>query len=761
MWLVPKVPHAMRNLRHSISRIYRRLCIGILSVLVPVLVSAGTTADMPEDSLPQEERPTIGLVLGGGGALGLAHVGVLKVLEEYRIPVDFITGTSMGAIIGAWYALGMPPEEIEATVKAIDWWDLLDDDSARKSRDMRRKRDDVSYLSDLEIGVRMPGRISFPPGLASGQKLELLMRRETRSAADVESFDELNVPFRAVATDLYTGDMVVMDRGALDMAIRASMAVPGAFTPVEWEGRTLVDGGIVNNVPVEVAREMGADTVIAVDVVSAKAEALVSDISHFTHILARTYVLMKKAALESQLEMADYVIMPELRRYSAGSFHRADRIISRGERAARAYSNELAQLSVPLEEYAQYLETQRRSPPKPLRVTGVRIEGNKHRDERALLARIRTEPSAEVSLREIERDVERLHGLGDYKRVTYSLEPSEEGYEVVYTVQEKTWGPGYLYLGFRMESNFDDKWNRQLLFKYIRKHMNRFGGELHLDGEVGTNQRVETEWYQPVVPSAIFFVALGGRGDWFDTAVYERDERVATYDVARREGALSVGVNFREMASLSAGIRSGHARVTINPDLEETDEFDGGTGGFTTDFLLDRLDHVFFPRRGNLIRAEGYWSRSAAGAREEYDKVSAEYRHYVSTRSHTMHFGGMVGSAVGGELPIYDLFAMGGIDTMAAYPRHRFTGSHAALIQIGYRYELYRLPPAFGRGVYAMLRYDAGNAWNERRDMKIDDLRHGGALALAADTKIGPCMAGIGFAEGGNHQVFVSIGLRF
>ncbi len=734
-----------------------RVAIGVCAALM--LSSASSVASEAVES--NADRPRVGLVLGGGGALDMAHVGVLKVLEELRIPVDYISGTSMGAIVGGLYAAGMSPEEIETLFVTADWWDFLDDKTSREFRSVRRKHYDARYLLDAEIGYRWPLRFLFPSGLASGQKLGLAMRRETAAVAGIEHFDELPIPFRAVATDLHTGEAVWLDRGRLDLAMRASMAVPGVFSPVEWEGRTLVDGGVVNNVPVDAARAMGADLVIAVDVVKAKLDRIEMRLSSFAGIVAQTYALMQRPALQAQLAQADVVLFPELYDQSVGDFHLAAEIMAVGEASARQHQEALALFSVAPEEYAEYLLAQRRVAPDHPLIVAVRVEGRQRVDERVIRARIRAQPGETLDFDVIEQDVARIHGLDDFERVSYELEETERGYELVYAVREKAWGPGYLHFGLRLESNLDDESLWQVLLNYTRTRINALGAELAFDVEVGSDQRGQVEFYQPLTPSARFFIAPRIYAESMQMPMYEGNRKLATYNTAVVYGEGTVGLTVGESAELRAGGLSGYGDASLATGPSDMPEYHGTVGGWVARIVVDRLDDPVLPRSGVYVRGVTYLSRRALGATDRYNKHAVEYHQYISVGRHTVHWKLLAATAGDENIPVYDRFTLGGLDTLAGLSRDQLSGNHAALGQIGYRYRLTRLPPAIGDGVYLNCRYDAGNVWDERSNMALDDLRYSFATGLIAETAIGPCGIGFAVADRGRHQVFVSVGTIF
>ena len=302
--------------------------------------AGGQSAPVPG---PDAVRPKVGLVLGGGGALGIAHVGVLRVLEKLRIPIDFIGGTSMGSIIGGLYAAGLSPDEIQAFLERQNWDEVMSDDTPRRELFFRRKQDDQRYL--FELGVKSNG-LALGAGVAAGQKFNNLLQFETLRSVAVTNFDQLPVPFRAVATDLMTGAPYILDHGRLALAMRASMAVPGMFTPMRVDGRLLVDGGVVDNLPVDMVRGLGADVIIAVDVGSSAERVDEGSLNTMGGILGRTYSIAQRPGQRAQFKKADLGIQPDLGGFTAAQFDRVSAIVPKGEQAAQAMASELARFSV-------------------------------------------------------------------------------------------------------------------------------------------------------------------------------------------------------------------------------------------------------------------------------------------------------------------------------------------------------------------------------------------------------------------------------
>ncbi len=377
------------------SSVLRPLVALALLLLSPFL----NAADIEAQDAAANSRPRIGLVLGGGGARGAAHIGVLKVLEELRIPVDYVAGTSMGSIVGGLYATGMSPEEIETEVLAMDWDDLFNDYPSREELSFRRKRDDDFYAFKAKPGFNA-GKVELPLAFIRGQKMDLALNRLTLPMVEVTAFDHLPIPFRAVATDIETGKEVVLGSGSLAKSIRASMAVPAAFDPVEIDGRLLVDGGLANNVPVSVARDMGAEVLIVVDVGSGLFSR--DEIGNALAVTGQLANFLFTLNTEQQMKLLgprDVLMRPQLGDIGGGSFDRAAEAIGPGEDAARAASDALRRYSVSEAEFARHLERRKQRQPGAPVVDYLRVDNHSRVGDSVIAARISAQPGERAGSR--------------------------------------------------------------------------------------------------------------------------------------------------------------------------------------------------------------------------------------------------------------------------------------------------------------------------------------------------------------------------
>jgi NTE family protein len=450
----------------------------------------------PSAGPPANKRPVVGLVLSGGGARGAAHLGVLKVLEELHVPVDIVTGTSMGALIGGLYAYGYSPPEMEKRVADVDWDDIFVDRPARSQLNYRRKEDDYGFLIKLEAGVK-DWRFVLPTGLIQGQKLDLMLKSLTATAP--KHFDDLPIRYRAVAADIDTGEAVVLGEGNLATAMRASLSIPGIFAPVEWDGRLLVDGGFANNVPVKLARELGADVLIVVDLSGAQVPR--AELSSPLSILNQTLgfqVLRNTAEQLGALGPNDVLIEPDTKQYSTMDFKSYADIIARGVAAARSTSSQLRPLSLTEAAYKAHQAALKQGVTTPPRIDDIVIDNKSRLGSDVVRSFVEAKPGEPLDVPRLERDMTRLYGLNIFKSVDYELEPGAEETHLVVKTEEKDWGPSYVRFGINLESDLEGSSKFNVATSYTRTPINASGAEWRTQLQVGYDQGLSTELYQPL-----------------------------------------------------------------------------------------------------------------------------------------------------------------------------------------------------------------------------------------------------------------------
>jgi len=497
---------------------------------------------------PSSAPRSIGLALSGGGARG-----VLKVLEELRVPISCVTGTSMGAVVGGTFASGTSPEKMEEIVLKADWDEIFRDHPPRSEISARRKQDDYKTLFAPEFGVKNGG-LALPKGVIAGVSIEAFFRVMTTSAIDINDFRKLPIPFRAVATDIETGEAVVLDKGSVAQVMRASMSVPGAIAPVEIDGKLLVDGGIANNLPINEARKLCGDVIIAVNISTPPLKR--NEINSALTVAAQLVNFLGKQTVDEELKSIgpdDVLIQPDLGDISAASFDRAADAIKIGEIATRRMSDSLKRYSLPPEQYAM-LRTLQSGEKKELgTVAEVRVEGLERSNPEVVRALVQSKPGEPLSEEKIGRDLRRIYGRGDFESIGYHLAGEYGPRALVIEPKEKSWGPDYLRFGLGLASDFQGDSQFNLLVQYRKTWINHLGGEWLTEGQVGQNTHLYTEFYQPVNESGVWFVAPYGLVGQATRGVFQGDNKVADYLVGVAQGGIDGGLVLGTLGELRFG----------------------------------------------------------------------------------------------------------------------------------------------------------------------------------------------------------------
>lgn len=742
--------------------------------------AASASAPAAADST---RRPRIGLVLSGGGARGLAHVGVLKVLEAQRVPVDVIAGTSMGAIVGGLYASGIGATQLEAEFGKVDWESLFARRVARQDLSQRRKEEDFEIAPALEIGLR-DGELRLPIAGVSSRGLELLLRRYTLPVRGIEDFDRLPIPFRAVATDLETGQPVVFSRGDLAAAMRSSMSVPGVFAPTEIDGRILGDGGLVDNLPVEVARRLGADVVIAVNIGTplARRDTLGSVIgvtAQMINILTEQNVQRSLAALDPR---RDLLIAPPLGELTAGDFARTKELIALGEAHAKTLLPQLARFALPEDEW-QRLAASRRVPPKPPgTIAQVRFEGAEYSNPERFAAQLESQPGQPFDVAAAERDGRALAASGDYLRTDYRLEELPAGLGLVFDLEEKPWGPHYFRIGLDLATDFAGRGDFNIKISHNRHWLNADGAEWRNRVAIGSTPRWFTEWYQPLNWTGAlandWFVAAYAEAETRKVSVYRIDDpafavrRVAEQELGRyRRTSGRLGLDLGQPWGRIGELRAGLTVLAWenDPEIIATSQPTTFTAqrwrevGLRLHVVMDQLDFASFPTRGWRVEAEHVLGRrrgpldAVDGGREDFARFELQTTGVASLGRHTtnafvraLHADQRTGTGLG-------RYTLGGFQNLSGYKPGQIEGNYLLFGRLSYYYRL-QTQPVLTRGLFVGGTLEAGNAWELRGDVSLRDMRTGGSVFLGADTALGPLYFGLYTAPRGHSGVYLLLG---
>ena len=715
----------------------------------------------PTAHAAEGERPRVGLVLSGGGARGAAHVGVLKVLDEMRVPVDAIAGTSMGAVVGGLYASGMTGTEIETLVRSLNWQDAFRDRPPREELGFRRKQDERNFLVRYALGVKKEGFV-LPPGLVQGQKLEQVLRNAALPVAEIQRFDRLPIPFRAIATDLETGQAVVMDSGDLVTAMRASMSAPGVFAPAQRDGRLLVDGGLVENLPIDTARAMGVDVLIVVDVSFPlySRDELTSPLEVTNQAFA---ILIRGRTLDQRKKLlpTDIVLDPPLGRFASADFSRVPQALRAGEEAARGAKSSLASLSLSEAAYRQYLAARStRSTELPM-IEFVRANAASSRYDPLIQETMKDLVGKKLDKELMRSRLSSLYALDRFETVDYTLLEDEGHTGLELDLRRKSWGPNYVRMGLNLEDDFEGNSRYNAAVRFIATELNSLGGEWLTDIQIGENPKFFTEFYQPLSLASRYF--LSPQFDFEERSVFElRDrDRVAEYRVREVEGGLDFGREISNWGEIRFGVHrgTGRRRILIGDPSLPSSEFD--RGGYFTRFSYDKLDSIFFPRHGQQFDLEWRAEREFIGADRDFDIIRTNWLVARSVDRHTLIFWMDAGTTVDALETPENSFTLGGFLNLSGLPPGFLAGPHYGVGRLIY----YRRVGRGGEGVldlpaYAGVSLEAGNTWTDRKDM-FGDLRMNGSLFFGLDTPLGPVYLATGYDEGGDKAFYLFLGRTF
>jgi NTE family protein len=685
------------------------------------------------------------------------------VLEELRIPIDFVVGTSIGSIVGGLYASGMSPDHMSEVIGTIDWTTILSDVPPRSELSFRRKEDQWFNYALLELGLSSHG-VQVPAGMSSGERLSFLFHSLTLHTTDVSTFDELAIPFRAMATDLNTGEPVVLDHGSLADAMRASMSIPAAVVPVEWDGRVLVDGGISRNLPIEEVREMGADVVIAVEVASPLSDVDLDRWSAFEVGTQTIEILMAENSGRSKATLGsdDILLVPEMADIELLSLDRMADAEEDGVTAAREAEDALSKLSVSEDAYARYLEGQRRDlvgPDTGFVIDSLHIAPGSRVPESVIRRRLDVEVGQELDVKALRKDIRRVYRIGEFDYVGFELRRSSGQNDLIIKTHEKPWGPGYLRFGLRIDAVPSGRTDFSLLLYYRRAFINRLGAEWVNRLNLGDQGLLESEFYQPLNQAGWLFVAprIQIFNDKLSLFLPDGSRDVLSSDIGF--GELDLGLQLGGLVELRVGARFGRQRSERRAQPEDRRYLD--IGQWVGRLAIDGLDAVGFPSRGGHMVAQARLSRTYFGADTDHERLLGRGGVVGSLGRNRLAVTGEIGTSFSSDLPLSDWFPLGGFGRLSGLEPGERVGEGSTLAALFFYRQLSSLPEIMGRGVYLGLTGETGNTWPTLEIARLDEMLLAGSVFLGLDTNLGPFYAAAGFAEGGRSRFYFILGPLF
>lgn len=727
----------------------RRILLISLLLLLPVPLLA-------QQNSPPRPRPKIGVALEGGGAMGLAHIGVLKWFEEHHIPVDYVAGTSMGGLVGGFYATGMSPDELKTLIDGMDWRKILGDRTPYEDLSFRRKEDQRAYPNSLIFGLR--DGLTLPAGLNAGHQIGLLIDRVTLPYDGVPSFDSLPVPFRCVATDLVSKKSYVFKDGSLAVALRSTMSIPGAFSPVHDGKAVFVDGGLLDNLPTDVVRQMGAEIVIAVHLERGPVEA--KDIQSLFSVLDHSVnAVLDQNELRS-LEQADAVISVPLAEYHMSDYAKSDQIIKRGYEAANSRSRMLEAFALgdaDWQEHQHVREARKRSDvPTP---QFIEVEGTNAHEATDVSRYVKRFQDKPVNPEKLDQVLTRLTGVGRYDSAGYRLIEKNGQTGLLVQVVEKNYAPPMFQTAFEVDGSQSGNVDFTMGTRFTFMDVAGFRSEWRTDVLLGNTYGIQTELFRPFRAESPWFFAP--HADASDTTfqIYAKNDPLADYRIYRTNIGVDLGYSFGRFSELRVGYEVGSLNTKLRLGSPEIPSVQGRVGQTHLRYLLDHTDDPVIPRRGFRAETNFRWFDQSPGAKGAFPSMDLKLGYFQPITKPASLFveteGGTTFSSSNVGVP---QFFLGGPVRLSAYGQNEFQGNQYYLLRAGYMHDLLTLPPFVGKKVYAVGSYEIGKMYGVTTGTEFPtDV----ALGFLAETAVGPFFIGGSVGDSGHRKWFFQLGRVF
>ena len=731
----------------------RRLLLCLICLLPSALLAAPPVSEPP--------KPRIGLVLSGGAARGLAHIGVLKALEEQGIKIDAIAGTSMGAVIGGLYASGYKIDELEKLALGINWQQALSDAPPRKDVPFRRKQDDRDFLVKQKLSFRDDGSLGLPLGVIQGQNLALLLESLLAHASDIRDFDKLPIPFRAVATDIVSGEKRVFRKGHLPQVIRASMSIPAVFAPVEVNGRLLVDGGMVDNIPLDVAREMGVDIAIVVDIGTPLRNR--KQLATVIDVLNQSITLMTQRNSQEQLATLhpnDILIQPPLAGFGVTDFGRAQEMIDAGYRATRILDARLTALR-PAEPAAPQLTAARDPSQRTPLISAIKVENDSKVDDSVIRYYIRQPLGEPLDLGRLQTDMGTLYGLDYFEQVHYRVVHKGRDNTLVISARGKRSGTDYLRLGLNLSDDMRGDSAFNLGASYRINGINRLGAEWLTRAQIGDQQELYTEFYQPLDVGSRYFVAPYLRAESTNVESVMDNDPIAEYRLERYGFGLNVGRQIGNNGEIRFGVGEAWGEANVRIGERDLPKVSFTEGFYELKYSFDSLDNVYFPHSGENIGLSLRQFDQGLGSDQDYRQLEFKLDKALSDGSNTWVFGGRYGRTLNKAEVVPSSFLLGGARQLSGFRQDAISGQNINLTRAVYYRRLTPrayLPLDFPLYIGASL--ERGRAWDNDNDFDSGYI-NAASIFLGFDTPLGPLNFSYGFNDDDEKALYLNLGQTF
>ena len=740
---------------------FRRVFQSLLLALSLVLCSVVSAETVQHANSLTLSRPKVALVLSGGGARGFSHVGVIRELERLGVKIDIVAGTSMGAMVGGGYASGYSVEQMQDIILGVDWKEMFALRPDRDEINWRRRQDDFKGLGTQEIGLSKKG-VLFPDSVVPAQHLEIFLRSITRHVSSVTDLSKLSIPFAAIATDLDTGEAVVMQKDVtLADAMRSSMSVPGAFSPFPYKNHVLVDGGLAQNLPVEQAKAMGADIIIAVNAGTPLGKS--KDIHSVAGVMGQMIGILTERNVDhskSLLTEKDILITTDLTGFNAGDFQKAEAIIEAGEKSAQKYEPQLKRLAVSQKTFEQWNLARQSAvqPPQARQVDSVQVQGLEVVNPKSVIKSADLDLTKPITEDQIAQASAKIWATDDFTLVPYTFEPGPNGTQtLVWRPQEKPWGYNTIRVGGKISTDFNQEHTFDFLVAHTMGWLNSWGGEWRNEAQIGKDSYFSTSFYQPLgAASPLFFMPEilyeSQRYDWYNGSSHA----LATLKNKTLEGSLSLGLELGKASVFKAGVGyvSAQSKVSVG-EIPGYNSMDDEASFVEISWQYDTLDNVNFPTKGFYLDAR---ARRYDQMENSADPEVSDY--YVETIFPWDWGDGWVSvlSGKAGSSTIPGRYPLGGLFNMSGAYYGRYSGSDMVLGRLQLSKRLQHTD-VFGFPIYVGAGFEMGRVQEDVLPTYLSDKDLGVwkkavSAYVAADSIFGPLYLAVGQTSDNDSAVY-------
>jgi len=730
----------------------RSLGIGIalLAIVASPLIAVA------QEGTQAPNRATVGVALEGGGALGLAHIGVLRWFEQHHIPIDYLSGNSMGALVGGLYATGKSPDELERLVKHMDWPLVLAGETPFEDLPFRRKEDARAAQNDLAIGFKHGAMLGS--GMSAGHQINMVIDRETLAYSSVKSFDDLPIPFRCVATELISGKAHVFSSGPIGLAMRSSMSLPAIFAPIHDGERVYVDGGLVDNLPTDLARQMGPDVVIAIHLQVAPATA--EEIQSLFGVLGQSVSAITGATELRGMEAADIVVKVDVQKFTTMEFDKADGLIQQGMQAAEEKAKVLLPYALDQASWDEYVARRNaRKQPAVGIPEFVRVEGSSDDANQKIQKYLQPLVGKAIDTQKLEKYLTRLTGEGRFESATYYMTQADGKVGLLVGVREKSNAPPVLQLAFDVNGTQPDNVTFAMGGRLTFLDVGGFGSEVRMEFTLGNIYGIGAEFYKRISPTSRWFVAprasASSSAEWF----FANGDPKSDYRVGRVGAGMDLGYALSRFSEVRAGYEVGYLNAHLRLGTAQFPAVEGRVGASRYRFTTDHMDNPVIPRRGYLGQLTFHWVDTSPGATQAFPNLELTTELFkVVSRPGSVFLVARGGSTLGYEHTGIPQYFLGSTSGLLAYGQNEVRGNQYFLGRAGYLHSLASLPPFLGGGIYAVTMFEIGKMYNAPG---VSKLPTDGAAGVIAQTILGPVFVGGSVGDTGHATWFFSLGRVF